>query len=224
MTLPLDSAQGRDELRRADLGRVVAVGLFTSLLLLNAARLFSGEALREPLSTVTSVLTMAFYVLLVWAYLRRTPTSRTDRHWGAWLIALVATGAPFAFPLVSGGPRGDGAVATAAVVVLIGGLMAMLWALGALGTNISVVPQAREAVTHGPYARVRHPLYTAELLSGVGICLASTGPGPWLLLAALVVLQVMRARREEALLARELTGYDDYRNRTPMLVPSLRRT
>lgn len=224
MSTSTDRVDGVTAARQPDYGRVVAVSLFTCLLLLNAAGLFSAEVRGEPMSLATSALTMAFYVLLVWAYLRRSPTTRTDRHWGAWLIAVAATGAPFAFPLVSSHPRADGPVATAAVAVLIVGLLAMLWALGALGTNISVVPQAREVVTHGPYARVRHPLYTAELLSGVGICLASTGPAPWLLLAALVVLQVMRARREEALLARELTGYDEYKRHTPMLVPSLRRT
>lgn len=209
-----------DDPRRTsvDLGRVIAVSIFAGLLNLNALALFS-DGTQSAISVLTSILIMAFYLLLIVAYLRRTPTGRTDRHWGAWLIALVATGSPFAFPLVSDGTRDEGPVATLAVGVLILGLVAMLWALGALGTNISVVPQARQVVTHGPYAHVRHPLYTAELINGVGICLAATGVLPWVVLVGLALLQYLRARREEALLSRELQGYAEYQVRTPMLVP-----
>ena len=209
-------------LSRIDVGRIVAVSLFTLMLFVTGGHLAT-EDFSEPLTPLVSVLTIAFYLLLVAAYLRRSPSSRTDRRWGSWLVAFLGTGAPFAIPLVSDGPR-TGLLASAAAVVLAVGLAAMLWALGALGTNISVVPQAREVVTHGPYARVRHPLYAAELLNVVGLCLAATGPWPWVVLVALVTFQVARARREEALLATELPGYAAYRDRTPMLVPALGRS
>ncbi len=209
---------------RIDPGRIVAVTLFTCLLLLNVGRLTQEDPLSSPLSTMVSFLTMAFYVLLVWAYLRRTPTERTDRRWTSWVVAFAGTAAPFAIPLVSDGLVTRTLRESVAAVVLGVGLAAMLWALGALGTNISVVPQAREVVTHGPYARVRHPLYAAELLNVVGLCLGHAGPWPWIVLVSLAVLQVMRARREEALLAAELPGYAEYRSRTPMLVPALGRS
>jgi protein-S-isoprenylcysteine O-methyltransferase Ste14 len=70
---------------------------------------------------------------------------------------------------------------------------------------------------------VRHPLYAAELVNVVGLCLAHTGLWPWVVLVALLTFQVIRARREEALLSRELPGYVEYKARTPMLVPALRR-
>lgn len=204
---------------RIDAGRVVAVSFFVLMLLLNLPKLFSG-ALDDPFGSVTSLLIAAFYVLLILSYLRRAPTDRTDRQWTSWLVAFLGTAAPFVIPLVSGGTR-TGPAATGAIVVLVVGLVAMLWSLGALGTNISMVPQAREVVTHGPYARVRHPLYAAELLNVVGICLGTIGFGPWLVLIALIVFQVLRARREEALLSSELPGYAEYKARTPMLVPAL---
>ena len=212
-----------EPVRRTDPGRILAVVLFTCLLL-NAAHLAQDDPLSSPFSTVVTVLTMAFYVLLVWAYLRRTPTDRTDRRWTSWLVAFAGTAAPFTIPLVSDGLVTYTLRESLAAVVLGVGLAAMLWALGALGTNISVVPQAREVVTHGPYARIRHPLYAAELLNVVGLCLGHAGPWPWVVLVALVILQVMRARREEALLAAELPGYAEYRSRTPMLVPALGRS
>lgn len=210
--------------RRIDPGRIVAVSLFTCLLLLNAGHLAQEDPLSSPLSTLATVLTMGFYVLLVVAYLRRTPSDRTDRRWGSWLVAFAGTAAPFAIPLVSDGLADDPVRESLSAGVLAIGLVAMLWALGALGTNISIVPQAREVVTHGPYARVRHPLYAAELLNVVGLCLAQSGPWPWVVLVALAAFQVIRARREEALLAAELPGYAEYKSRTPMLVPAFGRS
>lgn len=210
--------------RRIDPGRIVAVVLFTLFLLLNAVHLAQENPLSSPLASLVTLLTMAFYVLLVWAYLRRTPTDRTDRRMSSWLVAFAATAAPFAIPLVSDGLVADTLREAMSAIVLALGLAAMLWALGALGTNISVVPQAREVVSHGPYAKVRHPLYAAELLNVVGLCLGHAGPWPWVVLVVLAAFQVMRARREEALLAAELPGYAEYKTRTPMLVPALGRS
>jgi protein-S-isoprenylcysteine O-methyltransferase Ste14 len=220
-----DVGSAASEVRRIDFGRVVAVSAFMCLFLLNGLKLFStGEPGQDRSAILTGLLTMIFYLLLVIAYLRRSPSSRTDMRWTSWLVAFAGTCAPFALPLTSSGARDEGAIASLAVIVLVAGLAAMLWALGALGTNISVVPQAREVITHGPYAHVRHPLYTAELINVFGICLAMSGAGPWIVLVALVALQVLRARREEALLSRELPGYTDYQTRTPMLVPFFGRT
>lgn len=209
--------------RRVDVGRVVAVTAFVLFTTLNGFKLAQDDPLRSPLATTVTALTMAFYVLLILAYLRRSASARTDHRWSSWLAAFAGTGAPFAIPLVSRGLTDDPVRETVSAVVLVLGLVAMLWALGALGTNISVVPQAREVVSHGPYSRVRHPLYAAELVNVVGLCLAHTGPWPWVVLAALVIFQVVRARREEALLCRELPGYAEYQARTPMLVPALGR-
>lgn len=205
--------------RRTDLGRVVAVSIFALMFLLNAYKLFGGH-LDGVVQVTTSVLVMAFYGLLVWAYLRRSPSEHTDMQWSSWLVAFLGTAAPFLVPLVSDGVRG-GIGGSVAIAVLSVGLVAMLWALGALGTNISMVPQAREVVSHGPYAVVRHPLYAAEILNVLGMCLGTLGWGPWVVFAALVVFQVMRARREEVLLADRLPGYAEYQARTPMLVPAL---
>lgn len=210
--------------RRIDPGRIVAVVLFTLLLLLNTVHLVQQDSLTSPLSSLVTLLTMGFYVLLVWAYLRRTPTDRTDRRWTSWMVASAATAAPFAIPLVSEGLVTNPLRESLSATILALGFAAMLWALGALGTNISVVPQAREVVSHGPYAKVRHPLYAAELLNVVGLCLGHAGPWPWVVLVALAAFQVMRARREEALLAAELPGYAEYKTRTPMLVPALGRS
>lgn len=75
------------------------------------------------------------------------------------------------------------------------------------------IAQGQHVIDHGPYACVRHPMYAGTLVMVAGIPLAL---GSWwgLLPAALLVpVLVWRLVREEAFLAANLDGYDDYRNR-----------
>jgi protein-S-isoprenylcysteine O-methyltransferase Ste14 len=73
----------------------------------------------------------------------------------------------------------------------------------------------------GPYALVRHPIYTGIILSGFataferGTALALAGA------ALLAVSFFIKARMEEGFLRNELgpAAYDAYRARVPMLVP-----
>jgi protein-S-isoprenylcysteine O-methyltransferase Ste14 len=91
--------------------------------------------------------------------------------------------------------KGVGGVMAAAGVVLL--IVARLQ----LGAAFSVQAKARKLVTTGLYSRIRNPIYvfSAMFLLGVVIVLER-----WLLLlpiAALVLLQVVRAWREARVLA-----------------------
>lgn len=82
--------------------------------------------------------------------------------------------------------------------------------------------EGQTVIDSGPYARVRHPMYSGALVLVTGIPLAL---GSWwgLVPAALLVpLLLWRLKREEAFLAEHLAGYDAYLARTPWrLVPGL---
>jgi protein-S-isoprenylcysteine O-methyltransferase Ste14 len=90
-----------------------------------------------------------------------------------------------------------------------------------LDRSLSVIPQARELVKRGPYARVRHPLYLGELVATLGLALTLGGPLPLVGWAVLVALQAYRARHEERLLGAVLPGYSEYRSSTALLVPGV---
>jgi len=101
------------------------------------------------------------------------------------------------------------------------------WALRTLDKQWSLTARVRAdhaLVTHGPFAHVRHPIYTAllGLLVATGLACAD---GRALLLAVVVYLAgtVWRADREERLL-RGMFGaaYEAYAARVPRLLPSLR--
>lgn len=210
--------------RALDVGRVVAIAVFAIMGTLNAIALprhWAGSSSPDVLGALTATLTVAVYALFVAAYLRRGPAASSDDRSAAWVVALAATVAPFAVPLLASGFVGATRSMLAAFV-LASGLAAMIWSLHALGSNFSLIPQARSVAADGPYRWVRHPVYTAEIIAVTGMCLAAGGLAPWTVLVALVTLQTLRARREEALLLRVLPGYAEYRRRTPMLVPWLR--
>ncbi len=74
----------------------------------------------------------------------------------------------------------------------------------------------------GPYAWVRHPMYAAFVpwLPGAGLLLGSW----WATAAAAIpiLLLVVRTALEDACLARELEGYEAYRQRVRWrLVPGI---
>lgn len=207
-----------------DVGRIVAVGILTLLTAVNALSL-RGKLLGGDVSVLVglvSSLTLVFYVMLTFAYLRRERSAATDRDWRAWLVAFLGTASSFVLPLVARGTTDSAGLVGVSAAGMVCGLVFMLWSLFYLGTNISMVPQAREVVTTGPYAVVRHPLYAAEFLTALGLCLSLRGFWPWAVLGGAAALQYRRARNEERLLEAQLTGYADYRARTPMLVPMRR--
>jgi protein-S-isoprenylcysteine O-methyltransferase Ste14 len=93
--------------------------------------------------------------------------------------------------------------------------------LGALwSASITRKPEHR-IVDTGPYALVRHPIYTGVLMATLGTAVAK-GTVPGVVGFGLMTLGFfMKARLEEAWLREELgaEAYDAYRRRVPMLIP-----
>jgi protein-S-isoprenylcysteine O-methyltransferase Ste14 len=205
---------------RRDWGRVPAVVIFAALALADAYVLVTDGEFGDSLhGTASRILVLAFYLLLVVSYVRRKPPATSDSSPVVWAAAFTATAAPFLVPIVGGHVADSGVRVAISALVLLAGAAFMLWAMANLGKNISLIPQARQVVTRGPYRWVRHPLYTAEIVNTDGVCLVLSGAWPWLVLAAMISIQYFRARREEALLTATLPDYAAYQARTPMLVP-----
>lgn len=84
-----------------------------------------------------------------------------------------------------------------------------------LGTAFSVRPEASQLVTTGLYAKLRHPIYIFGTLAFLLVLLGLQGWPALAIWAVLIPVQVVRARREEAVLA-EAFGpeYEAYRRST----------
>jgi protein-S-isoprenylcysteine O-methyltransferase Ste14 len=114
------------------------------------------------------------------------------------------------------------------VVALIGTLLCAvgigfaMWARMVIGRNWGTpmtLKQGHELVTTGPYAYVRHPIYSGVLLAMSGSVLVMSLL--WLVVLLLNGLQfIYAARREEQLMLRTFPNqYAAYMQRTKMIIP-----
>jgi protein-S-isoprenylcysteine O-methyltransferase Ste14 len=84
-----------------------------------------------------------------------------------------------------------------------------------LGGSFSVMPKARRLVTNGLYRRLRHPIYVASPFFLVGLALVLRRWWPFVLGAFITPVQIVRARREDAVLRAAFGAeYDQYREET----------
>lgn len=146
---------------------------------------------------------------------------------GLVAIAFLSAAAWVATPLLGFADFRIGPIRFACGLLV---LLVALWLLyrshGDLGATWSITLELREnhrLVTCGVYRRLRHPMYSALLLYGLGqaLVLPNWLAGP-AYLAAVALMVAGRLRREEQMMA-EMFGadYEAYRRRTERLIPGL---
>ncbi len=161
---------------------------------------------------------------------------RGGRKWPIWtqvllMVVALAICVPFFYylwiPLLAiSSPMAD--LFKILGVVLYGiGLGLILWARRTLGRNwgISTSTQVKlrdehQLVESGPYARLRHPMYSGWWLSMLGLDLIYPVWAVFLMLVFSVISFAGRARREEKALAERFgQAWTDYTRRTWRLIP-----
>jgi protein-S-isoprenylcysteine O-methyltransferase Ste14 len=174
---------------------------------------------------------------------------------GYWFVGMVRTGASareplrgrlgYTVPLVLGlfllfDPRFDldflgrrfvpenWVTLAIGVGLTIAGVCVAIWARGHLGMNWSgavIVKADHELIETGPYALVRHPIYTGISLAAIGSALVG---GKWRALAAVVLIVVsfcFKAAREDRLLLSHFgEAYARRKDRVGFLLPRLKPT
>jgi len=140
-------------------------------------------------------------------------------------VALLAIGA---MPVVSAIDHRLGWSQVPPSIVIIGNLLIILAYIGfyfvfrenTYGAATIQVAEGQKVISTGPYAVVRHPMYSWALIMLLGIPLAL---GSWwglLMLVPALAALVWRLLEEERFLATNLPGYADYMRKTPhRLVP-----
>lgn len=195
----------------------------------------------EFLPTIVFVVVMVCWFVFAGVFIfRKKPPAPPDRkREPGSLIGVALQGVSYGLvwgvhreyftPIVSGNElRELIAIAASALAILaaIGSVWLITAAVKTLGKEWSLTARLVEGhklATSGPYARVRHPIYTGML----GMLLATgLAYSRWLaLLAAVVVFFIgtmIRVRSEEKLL-REAFGeeFENYAQRVPAIVPGL---
>jgi protein-S-isoprenylcysteine O-methyltransferase Ste14 len=186
------------------------------------------------ISTYTSIAYAAWVLLcVVWipGYFMmkrtlRTPVIRTQMV----TTAVIVLSFCLLFTPKLSGIHGSGATPISVALAIFGDILCItsilfaIWARLTLGRNwsgvVATVKDDHELVQSGPYAFVRHPIYTGFLFAMVGTALATGTIASYLAPMVGLVGFLLRIRIEEALMTAQFpNAYPEYKLRTKSLIP-----
>lgn len=174
---------------------IVHGGVLALYLLLTRACLLRFHASGQLMDLLPTVMN----ALMLGLVLTRREAQSFTRAPAAWLLAIAGTIAPLLLrPAAAVGPLGPVGVLIEAL-----GALGAIAALLSLGRSLGFVPANRGVQVGGLYRWMRHPLYAAELAFVAGYALQYPSLANLVLLAAEVLLQTLRARREERFLSQD---------------------
>jgi len=172
-------------------------------------------------------------VFLLWAITssasKRTVQSRSEGEahaaiWVVWIAWFLLFGhgfrrPPLAAHFIDVTPTTVGIGLTLTAV----GLAFCVWARVCIGRNWSArieLKQGHQLVRKGPYAIVRHPIYSGFMLATLGTALAFAEWSGLLAFALIVVAWGYKARLEESAMIEQFgSEYEEYRRRVKALIP-----
>jgi protein-S-isoprenylcysteine O-methyltransferase Ste14 len=153
----------------------------------------ASRILRVFICLIAIVLLLTTRIPLPWLYLQLWPVG----FWPFWLGAAV----------------------------IIAGLLFAVWAREHLGRNWSssvTIKQGHELIASGPYAVVRHPIYTGILTGFVGMAIALSQVRGFIAFALFFLAFWIKLRMEEQWMRSEFgEAYATYAHQTAALVPYL---
>jgi len=139
-------------------------------------------------------------------------------------LLIASHGAPWLWPWLAARlwPRSF-AIYCVGVAVLAAGLAFSVWARVHLGRNWSgtvTIKEGHELIRSGPYAYVRHPIYTGILAAVIGTTIVSGTVHAALGLLVIAAALLRKLRIEERFLRETFPqDYPDYSAHTPALIP-----
>jgi protein-S-isoprenylcysteine O-methyltransferase Ste14 len=111
------------------------------------------------------------------------------------------------------------------VAVMVAGLLFAVWAREHLGTNWSrsvTIKQDHELITSGPFAVVRHPIYTGILTGFLGSAIALSEVRGFIAFVLIFLALSLKLRMEEQWMRSQFgETYAAYAHQTAALVPYL---
>jgi protein-S-isoprenylcysteine O-methyltransferase Ste14 len=113
----------------------------------------------------------------------------------------------------------------AAGVLVVTGWLLIVIAAGFAGSGLYVLRDKLTAMPapvdgavlhrHGPFALVRHPIYTGVILGFLGLAIRGANPVAAVLVAGLIAFFYAKTGYEERLLAARFPEYTDYQQAVP---------
>jgi protein-S-isoprenylcysteine O-methyltransferase Ste14 len=94
-----------------------------------------------------------------------------------------------------------------------------IWGLWTLRCSFSITVEVRALITNGPYRWIRHPVYMGEILTALAVTTWRFSILNLALFTLFVIIQLLRARSEEAKLSRVFAAYSIYAARVIWIWP-----
>lgn len=155
--------------------------------------------IEEPrLSVLLIVLVEA--IVVVFLLIRRDP-QETRHSWQTWSTTTIGTFAPMLLR-----PTDATADLLIGEILQVGGFVLQIVALLYLSRSFGLLPAYRGVQSSGLYSFVRHPLYSAYVISFTGYLINNPSLANAGAIILGIVFLILRIRYEEAL----LMTYDDY--------------
>lgn len=178
---------------------------------------------------------LCFAIQITYWIISSFSTKRTSENTGGWtmrIIAIIVVGSAiffrkqisFYFPFINTDFYSQTLMTgTVADIVVLLGMLVMISARAALGKNWSadvIFKEDHELITRGPYAYIRHPIYSGLILMILGVAIYS-GSFIWFFLFALFFVGAYyKARKEEILLTKHFPEtYPAYTKKVSALIP-----
>jgi protein-S-isoprenylcysteine O-methyltransferase Ste14 len=109
------------------------------------------------------------------------------------------------------------------LIIQIAGIMLGIWAIISMGMmNTSIIPLVKRnalLITNGPYAVIRHPMYSAVLLALWPLIIDQYSLLRLSVGLILTIDLVVKMLYEESLLLKHFAGYENYMRKTKRLIP-----
>jgi protein-S-isoprenylcysteine O-methyltransferase Ste14 len=132
------------------------------------------------------------------------------RVWLPLLVGLYVLGVLYGY-----GPGPHDGLRILGLCLALAGLAGVILARYTLGRSFSVKAKATALVTSGIYSRIRNPIYVSGIVFVTGAFLILRESRLWIVLPIVIVMQILRARREARVLEAAFgDSYREYRRRT----------
>jgi protein-S-isoprenylcysteine O-methyltransferase Ste14 len=185
-----------------------------------------------PITEILIFLLWAGFLAYWWitALLNRAPFKRVSSRLGVFAFMAVPIAILFAAAILLAPDLTTLRVlpdilpvAIAGLAVTAAGITFAVWARLHLGKNWSAQPAVREhhtLIRTGPYAIVRHPIYTGILTGILGTAIASGTAFAFITLGVVIIVLIVKLRIEEQFMIGEFgEEYERYRHEVKALVP-----
>ena len=117
------------------------------------------------------------------------------------------------------------AAAYAGFALTVIGLGFAVWARFTIGRNwgrLVTVQEGHKMMRNGPYAIVRHPIYSGFMLATLGTAIIVGQVGGLVSVALIVISWGYKSRLEETLMVEQFGAeYEDYRRHVKALIPGI---